>query len=175
MLSSGKAPEASACARAMMLLQRAPTIPCLARSSMVDPARHAEIGARRFNSGYGVAKGSPNAAPTRPAIVVAAFTVTCWPMMARNPISNPLKAPGTRMPGLLSTSGAMSLSLHNCAAMISGRASRSNRLLTRARSVGRTGARPWLNCSTRASLLLSCVTLIQPLCSPPPSSLHPLR
>ena len=44
-------------------------------------------------------------------MVVAAFTVTCWPRIARRPISNPLKAPGTRMPGFALTAEARRASL----------------------------------------------------------------
>ena len=54
--------------------------------------------------------GSQNASTRRQAIVVAAFTVTCWPRMARRPISNPLNAPGTRVPGWALISGRKILS-----------------------------------------------------------------
>jgi hypothetical protein len=58
-------------------------------------------------------------AATRPAMVVADFTVTCWPRMARRANSKPLNAPGTRNPGLALTDGPKTLSLARCSAMIS--------------------------------------------------------
>ena len=60
------------------------------------PRPAAAAGVSRFNSGNGVAIDSPKASTKRPAMVVAAFTVTCWPRIARRPISKPSKAPGTR-------------------------------------------------------------------------------
>ena len=69
-------------------------------------ARRAGAGDRRVSAACGVAIGSPNAPASRPAIVVAAFTVICCPRMARTAISNPSNAPGTRRPGFAATSGA---------------------------------------------------------------------
>ena len=54
-----------------------------------DPARHGACGSDRRT-------WSTN----RPAIVVAALTLTCCPRMARTASSNPSKAPGSGMPGL---------------------------------------------------------------------------
>jgi hypothetical protein len=73
-------------------------------------------------------------AATRPAMVVADFTVTCWPRMARRANSKPLNAPGTRNAGLALTDGPKTLSLARCSAMISGRAFKSNRSRRRFRN-----------------------------------------
>jgi hypothetical protein len=56
-------------------------------------------GKSRARSRWGVCAASPNAFAKRPAIVVAAFTVTCCPRIARTAISNPSNAPGSRRPG----------------------------------------------------------------------------
>ena len=52
---------------------------------------------------------------SRPAIVVAAFTVICCPRIARTAISNPSNAPGTRRPGFAATSGARTRSFREVA------------------------------------------------------------
>ena len=48
--------------------------------------------------GISVATGVPCAATSFPASMVAAWTVICWPRMARTASSKPSQAPGTRRP-----------------------------------------------------------------------------
>ena len=150
----------------MMLLARAAMIPCRAMSSTLALATLAGTGVSRFSSAIGVTMGSPNAVTNRPARVLAAFTVTCCPRIARNPISNPLKAPGTRRPGFALTAAARRGSLRSRFAMTSGRASRSNNARVRLRSAGSTGVRLCVNSTRSACCFFDCVTRIQPFALP---------
>ena len=150
----------------MRLLHRALTMPSFASESTFARAIFSGSGVRWFNSANGVTNGSPNAATKRPAMVVAAATVTCWPRMARRPSSKPWKAPGTRKPRLAFTKGPRNLFRARWREMISGRAFRSKRSRRRFNRDGSTGDRLCVNSNTRACLSLPCVTLIHPLLFP---------
>jgi len=97
--SSDSSPAAIARASAAMLRARAPTRPNAASSPASARATRSGVGDSRSSPACGVSTGSPNAAAYRPAIVVAAATVICWPRMARTASSNPSNPPGTRRPG----------------------------------------------------------------------------
>ena len=84
----------------MMLLQRAATMPCRAMSSTLAAATRAGAGVRRFSSANGVTMGSPNASTNRQAMVVAAFTVTCWPRIARRPSLESVEGAGHSQAGV---------------------------------------------------------------------------
>jgi len=58
-----------------------------------------------------VEKRRPNAFAIRPASVVAALTLICWPRIARTANSKPFQQPGTRKPGAALTRRARSGSL----------------------------------------------------------------
>jgi hypothetical protein len=80
--------------------------------------------------------GEPKRLASRPAMVVAAATDTCWPRMARTESSNASQAPGVRMPGCRFTIGPSSASAEKCPAIAVGSAPRSNRRRTRSTMTG---------------------------------------
>ena len=123
-------PAATSRASATIARARTPTTPCAAISSGASAAIVAARGKRRCRLACGVSIGSPKAATKRPAMRVAAFTVTCWPRIARTAISNPSIAPGRRSPGWRSASGP------SAAAISSGRHARSKRCFTRESTIG---------------------------------------
>ena len=97
-------------------------------------------------------------------MVVAALTVTCWPRIARRPISNPLKAPGTRRPGIRPDRRRQTRVPRRRFAITSGRASRSNSARTRLSSAGSTGVRRVRELDQQRVLpCFACVTRIQPV------------
>lgn len=70
--------------------------------------------------------GLPKALTKRPARVVAPFTVTCWPRIARVASSKPFQQPGTRRPGSASMLAANAGSPLRLCAMAAQSAFRSN-------------------------------------------------
>src|SRR5215467_2340325 len=70
------------------------------------------------------ATAAPCRATICAVIVPAPATLTCWPTMARTPISNGSQVPGTRSPRRLRTSGPMIGSPSRCRVAASTSASR---------------------------------------------------
>ena len=92
---------------------RLPTIPSAAMSSAATPAMPRRAGREPIEFADKASRWrSPNASAQRPAMVVAAFTDTCWPSTARTASSKPSNAPGTRSPGRRRTTPA---SIRSCA------------------------------------------------------------
>ena len=52
--------------------------------------------------------GVPSRSTIRPASVLAPASVTCWPTIARTPVSNGSQVPGGRTPGRAASSGPTS-------------------------------------------------------------------
>ena len=137
------------------------------RSRRRSRLRRASPWATRCESAScGVSIASPKAAAKRPAIVVAALTVICWPRIARTASSNPSKAPGTRSPGRCDTAGPRIGSRAKCALMMSGRALTSKRLLRRSRSCASIGVRVGAISAASACSAGTSRTRIHPVCSP---------
>ena len=84
------------------------------------------------------ASGSPTAATTRPATVLAPATEICWPITARTMVSNVSTLPATRSPGVASTSGRSVGSAARAASMVAASASRSRRRRTRPSATARS-------------------------------------
>ena len=145
------APDSCACASAMMLLLRALTMPSLAISSTLARARRAgggrqavELGERRDDRlAERLRRGGRQSwSRTSPSPAGRGWRAA--------PISNPLKAPGTRMPGACRIRGASRRSWPSCREMTSGREFRSNSSRVRRSSAGSTGIRLCVNSSSSA-------------------------
>ena len=107
----------------------------------------------------GVSIGSPKAAAKRPAIVVAAATVTCWPEDRAHRHLEAVDAPRAGAgPGGGSASGP------SAAAISSGRQARSKSGFTRASSAGTAPASEALAVTRSADLRGEGATSIQPAC-----------
>ena len=79
--------------------------------------------------------GAPNAATSRPRIVRAPATDTCWPTIARTRVSHGSTVVGTRRPGRAATIGRSAGSAPSAAPTVPGSASRSSHRRTRRTSV----------------------------------------
>ena len=103
----------------------------IGRSIGSREASVATSGNRWVSSPSGRATGLPSSAVSRPAMVRAAPTVTCWPSTARTAISLPSTWPGTRRPGRAATSGPSSGSRPSTSSTATGSQSASSRRRTR--------------------------------------------
>ena len=120
------------------------------------------MGDSRSSPGKGVSTGSPSAAASRPATVVAALTLTCCPSTTRTAASKASKAPFTRSPGLRRTEGASTRWRPSAAATAAGSASRSKSARSRAASGRRRVASDGENDTRSPGRAGSAVTETQP-------------
>ena len=136
------------------------------RREIVDVARamRAGVGVSRVSVGNGVASGSPNAATSRPASVVAALTVTCWPRIARTPISKPRTRPERAGPGsprrAAPGSGPCGAARDHVGSRVVDRRGRARA----AAAPGSTGSRLCVSSSGSAGFVLRLRDPIHPVC-----------
>ena len=155
-------PPFTATARSRIHWARDLRIPSRVISARDAAASRAGLGVSRLSFGNGVSTESPNCSARRPASVVAAATETCCPRIARTASSKPLNAPGTRRPGVRSTSSASRGSAARCEPITSGRAARSNINRNRASTAGRTPMSDVANSTDSACLSRKGSTRSQP-------------
>ena len=146
---------------ATIVAARAPGMPSFASSSTLARASSAAVGKTRSSPGPS-STARPKRAASRPASVVAAFTVTCWPSTARTAVSNGSNAPGTRSPGRAATSGARSGSAESTSAIRSGLASRSKSARSRGTIAPTDRASSTGTCATSAARSGSASTSTRP-------------
>ena len=109
-----------------------------------------------------VSTGDPRAWTSRPASVLAAWIVTCWPRTARTAVSKASKQPGTRMPGMNGPSADSSM-LVSARATVSGSQWRSNRFLIPSSTAGSAGSREAETVTASRLCSASLPTVTQPV------------
>ena len=147
------APDCTAWASDRIACCRCLTMPRRPNASGDSAASVAASGKQRSKPSGARASGMPQWSTSRAVRVRAAFTVICWPKMARTASSSPSRVPGTRMPSLPAKSG------HNIGSIAAGSASRSSQARMRVSTTGRAQARDSLMRScTRCWSLAHCAS-----------------